>query len=283
MNSIQNYFFNNLTLKNLNLDSSEDTQRYYQNARADAIHCYQVIKKYLHINKKILEVGGGIHLLTSFLHQDYNITSIEPGQFADFTDELRNKILVCHKLNVHTTKVEKFKTDAKFDFIFSMNVLEHADDIKQHIISCINLLKDENSLLFIQCPNYAFPFEPHFYKWFIPFFPHFTFARLRRKKLIKELDKDSYENTLNNLNFDCTYFKIKKLKLDVKFIHPLKDIFNRINQDSVFKARLLKNLLVRLCYKIIIFLRIKKIITYFFPISLAPYLIMEIKKINKEK
>ena len=283
MNSIQNYFFNNLTLKNLNLDSSEDTQRYYQNARADAIHCYQVIKKYLHINKKILEVGGGIHLLTSFLHQDYNITSIEPGRFADFTDELRNKILVCHKLNVHTTKVEKFKTDAKFDFIFSMNVLEHTDDIKQHIISCINLLKDENSLLFIQCPNYAFPFEPHFYKWFIPFFPHFTFARLRRKKLIKELDKDSYENTLNNLNFDCTYFKIKKLKLDVKFIHPLKDIFNRINQDSVFKARLLKNLLVRLCYKIIIFLRIKKIITYFFPISLAPYLIMEIKKINKEK
>ena len=83
-----------------------------------------------------------------------------------------------------------------------MNVLEHTDDIKQHIISCINLLKDEHSLLFIQCPNYTFPFEPHFYKWFIPFFPNFTFATLRRKKLMKELGKDRYENILNYLNFE---------------------------------------------------------------------------------
>ncbi len=217
-------------------------------------------------------------MLTSFLHQDYDITSIEPGGFTGFTDKLRNKILDQHKLKVHTTTVENFTTDTRFDFIFSMNVLEHTDDIKQHIISCMNLLKDEYSLLFIQCPNYTFPFEPHFYKWFIPFFPNFTFTTLRRKTLIKEFGNDRYENILNNLNFDCTYFKIKKLNFVIKFIHPLRDIFNRIDQDSVFRERLLKNLLVRICYKIIIFLRIKKIITYFFPISLTPYLIMEIKK-----
>jgi 16S rRNA A1518/A1519 N6-dimethyltransferase RsmA/KsgA/DIM1 with predicted DNA glycosylase/AP lyase activity len=75
MNTIENYFFN-FNLKNLNLDSSEDIQRYYQNAQADAIHCYQSIEKYLHKDEKILEVGGGIHLLTSFLHKDYDITSV---------------------------------------------------------------------------------------------------------------------------------------------------------------------------------------------------------------
>jgi 2-polyprenyl-3-methyl-5-hydroxy-6-metoxy-1,4-benzoquinol methylase len=275
MNTIENYFFDNF---NLNINNSEDTQRYYQNAKADAIHCYQSIEKYLDKEKRILEVGGGIHLLTGFLHQNYNITSIEPGGFTGFTDELRNKILDQHKLRVHTTTVEKFTTDIKFDFIFSMNVLEHTDDIKQHIISCMNLLKDEHSLLFIQCPNYTFPFEPHFYKWFIPFFPNFTFATLRRKKLMKELGKDRYENILNNLNFDCTFFKIKKINFPIKFIHPLRDIFDRIDQDSVFRERLLKNFLVRICYKIIIFLQIKKIISYFFPISLTPYLMMEIKK-----
>jgi hypothetical protein len=263
---------------NYNLNSSDDAQRYYQNAQADAIHFYQSIKKYLDKDKKILEVGGGIHLLTSFLNKDYDITSIEPGGFADFIDDLRNKILDQHKLNVHTTTLEKFTTDTKFDFIFSMNVLEHTDDIKQHIISCMNLLKDEHSLLFIQCPNYTFPFEPHFYKWFIPFFPNFTFAILRRKKLIKELGNDRYENILNNLNFDCTFVKIKKLNVPIKFIHPLRDIFDRIDQDSVFRERLLKNLLVRICYKITIFLQIKKIVTYLYPISLTPYLIMEIKK-----
>jgi 2-polyprenyl-3-methyl-5-hydroxy-6-metoxy-1,4-benzoquinol methylase len=171
MNAIENYFFENFNFKNLNLKISKDAQIYYQNARADAIHCYQSIEKYLYKDIKILEVGGGIHLLTIFLYQDYDITSIEPGEFMGFTDELRNKILDQHKLKVHTTTLEKFTTDAKFDFIFSMNVLEHTDDVKQHIASCMNLLKDEYSLLFIQCPNYTFPFEPHFHKWFIPFFP----------------------------------------------------------------------------------------------------------------
>ena len=278
MNSIQNYFFHNLNLKNLNLDSSEDTQRYYKNAQADAIHCYQGIEKYLDKDKKILEVGGGIHLLTSFLHQDYDITSIEPGGFTGFTDELRNKILDQHKLNVHTTTLENFTTDSKFDFIFSMNVLEHTDDIKQHITSCMNLLKDEHSLLFIQCPNYTFPFEPHFYKWFIPFFPNFTFATLRKKKLMKELGNAKYENILNNLNFDCTYRNLQKLPLPIKFTHPLQDIFTRLDNDVTFKQRLCNNFIVKICFQLINLLRIKKLLISVFPKFLCPYLIMEIRK-----
>jgi hypothetical protein len=58
MNTIENYFFDKFNFKNLNLNISEDAQRYYQNAQADAIHCYQSIEKYLHKDKKILEVGG---------------------------------------------------------------------------------------------------------------------------------------------------------------------------------------------------------------------------------
>jgi SAM-dependent methyltransferase len=278
MNTINNYFFRNLNLETLNLNSSEDVKRYYQNARADAIHCYQSIKKYLDKDKKILEAGGGIHLLTSFLHQDYDITSIEPGGFKGFTDELRNKILDQHELKVHTTTLENFTTDTKFDFIFSMNVLEHTDDIKQHIISCMNLLKDEYSLLFVQCPNYTFPFEPHFYKWFIPFFPNFTFATVRRKKLIKELGKDRYENILNNLNFDCTYRNLQKLPLPIKFTHPLQDIFKRLDNDFTFRQRLCNNFIVKICYQLINFLRIKKLLIFFFPKFLCPYLIMEIRK-----
>jgi hypothetical protein len=60
MNSIEDYLFHKL-----NLDISKDAQRYYQDARADAIHCYQSIEKYLDKDKKILEVGGGY----SFAHQ----------------------------------------------------------------------------------------------------------------------------------------------------------------------------------------------------------------------
>jgi len=280
MNTLENYFFDNFNLKNLNINSSKNALQYYQNAQADAIHCYQSIKEYLDKDKKILEVGGGIHLLTSFLHQDYDITSIEPGGFTGFTDELRNKILDQHKLKVHTTTVENFTTDSKFDFIFSMNVLEHTDDINQHIISCMNLLKDEHSLLFIQCPNYTFPFEPHFYKWFVPFFSNFTFRTLRRKSLIKELGKGRYENILNHLNFNCTYFNLKKLPLPIKFIHPLQDIFNRLDIDTTFRQRLCNNFIVKICYQLINFLKIKKLLISVYPKPLCPYLIMEIKKRN---
>ena len=271
----------NLYLNKFNLDlaRTENQLTYFNNAKADAIHCYQSIEKYLDKDKKILEVGGGIHLLTSFLHQDYDITSIEPGGFTGFTDELRNKILDQHKLKVHTTALEKFTTDTKFEFIFSMNVLEHTDDIKQHIISCMNLLKDEYSLLFIQCPNYTFPFEPHFYKWFIPFFPNFTFATLRRKRLMKELGKDRYENILNNLNFDCTYRNLKKLPLPIKFIHPLQDIFNRLDNDATFRQRLCSNFIVKICYQLINLFKIKKLFISVFPKFLCPYLIMEIRKV----
>ena len=270
----------NLYLNKLNPDfaKTKDQLTYFNNAKADAIHCYNVIKKYLHKDKKILEVGGGIHLLTSFLHQDYDITSIEPGDFTDFTDELRNKILDLQKLKIHTTTLENFNTDEKFDLIFSMNVLEHTQDIEMHLRICINLLKDENSLLLIQCPNYTFPFECHFYKYFIPFMPNFTFKYLRKKSLIEQLGENKYNNIFNSINFNCTYFKIKNLNLPIIFKHPLKHIFDRIENDVIFKERLFQNKLIKLSHKFIKLLKIKNLLIAAYPKFLCPYLIMEIKK-----
>ena len=281
MNDIKNYIEKNLELKNLNFENYANyncIKHYYNNAKADAIHCYQFIKEYLHQNKKILEVGGGAHLLTSFLNQEYDVTSVEPGEFTDFSNELRNKILSLNNLKVHTTTLESFKTDERYDLIFSMNVLEHTDNIEAHLRSCINLLKDENSILLIQCPNYTFPFECHFYKWFIPFLPNFTFAKLRRKSLIKELGQDRYYNILNSINFDCTYSNINKLPISIQFKHPLQDILNRLDNDALFRHRLCANFAVRIFYQLINFLKLKKLLIYFFPKFLCPYLIFKIKK-----
>ncbi len=263
----------------IDMNYSDNEKNYLRNAKADAFYCYKTITPYLKKNIKILEVGGGIHLLTRYMHDlGYDITSIDPGGFAEYVDNLRIKLINKTDLKIFTTSLEKFQSKKKFDFIFSMNTLEHTNNIEEHIRCCIKLLKNENSILFIQCPNYAFPFESHFYKWFIPFLPKFTFAYLRKKKLIKVLGYEQYTNTLKHLNFNCSYFEIKKLNLNIKFTHPLKDIFDRMDRDNVFKERLLQNSLVRICYKIIIFFRIKKIVTYLYPISLTPYLIMKIKK-----
>ena len=255
----------------------EGVKNYFYNAKADAIYCYNTIAKYLARDKKILEVGGGIHLLTNFLNENYQITSVEPGGFIGWTDELRNQILKKKKIDVHNTTLEDFNSPKKFDFIFSMNVLEHTKDISLHIESCIKLLKDENSILFIQCPNYSFPFEPHFYEFFIPFFPKLTFKKIKKKKLIKKLGERAYNKIFDNLNFECNYKNIKKLDFNINFKHPVKEIFTRILNDSQFKNRILDNFFVRIIYKIITFCKLEKIICFIFPKSISPYLPFEIK------
>tara|TARA_B100001027_G_scaffold155265_1_gene109202 strand:+ start:726 stop:1571 length:846 start_codon:yes stop_codon:yes gene_type:complete len=281
MEDIKKYINETLSFQSFGLKNSKDfnfTKNYYENATADAVHCYESIKKFLKKDKDILEIGGGIHLLTSFLNQEYKITSIEPGGFTGFTDGIRNQIMNKNKLNIHTTTLEEFKSDKKFDFIFSMNVLEHTKDIINHLNCCVKLLKNDNSIIFIQCPNYTFPFEPHFYEFFLPFFPNFTFKKIKRQKLIKKFGEKNYESILENLNFNCTYSNIKNENFKIQFINPLKDIFDRILVDKKFKERILSNFFVKITYKFIRLLKLEKFLCKIFPNFISPYMIFIIKK-----
>ena len=107
--------------------------------------------------------------------------------------------------------------------------------------------------------------------------PNFTFKYFRKKTLIKQMGEDKYKNIFNSLNFNSTYFKIKKLKLPIVFHHPLKYIFDRLENDSVFKKRLFQNTIIKLCYKLINLLRVRNLLIFVYPKFLCPYLIMEIK------
>jgi len=281
MQKIKNFIDRNIGFQNFELEYSQninEIKNYYEDARVDAVHCYAKIKKFLGKNKNILEVGGGIHLLTSFLNQEYKITSVEPGGFTGFTDEIRSQVIKKNNLKVYTTTLEEFKTNEKFDFIFSMNVLEHTKNITEHLNSCLKLLKDDNSIIFIQCPNYTFPFEPHFYEFFIPFLPNFTFEKIKKRRLIKKLGEKKYKNILRNLNFNCTYINLKKSKFKVEFIHPIKDIFDRILIDEKFKNRILKHFFLKITYKFIRKLKLEKFIYKVFPKFICPYIIFTLRK-----
>ena len=76
MQDIKKYIDKSLNLQSFEILKNEDfyeIRNYYQNAKADAIHCFERIKKFLKKDKNILEIGGGVHLLTSFLNQEYKI------------------------------------------------------------------------------------------------------------------------------------------------------------------------------------------------------------------
>ena len=86
----------------------EEAKNIYENSKHDSIYCYNLINQYLGKNKKILEVGGGLHLLTSYLNEKYDVTSIEPGNFTGVIENLRKALLHNTKINVHSIKLEDF-------------------------------------------------------------------------------------------------------------------------------------------------------------------------------
>ena len=282
---IDQKFPKDIILSGIKDEDKHQSNWYYENSKADAVYGLSSISKYITKDIKILEVGGGLHFLSTFLNQNgYNITSLEPGGFSDYINIMRNNVIkIIFQLNVNTitSSLEKFSDEninSEYDFIFSINVLEHTKDVKMHIKKSLNILSSNKGLLLIRCPNYFSPFEGHFYKFFIPFLPKFTFEKLMKNKLIKNMGEQRYFDILDHLNFDCDYRKIKKLGFNIKFLNPLKGIFDRIETDNSFKNRLFSNKLIKITYKILDLLKLKKLIIHLFPISFNPYLIMKIKK-----
>lgn len=279
---IESYIFSLIEKEKLfeNLDDQferVEAEKYLSNAIADAEFTLNLLEPYLNHNIKILEVGGGLHLLSSYLlKQGYEITSIEPGGFSLYIDKLRNNILnILNSNNIYSTSLEDFETQKKFDLIFSVNVLEHTDSILEHIECQINLLKDKSSKALFRAPNYSIPFDPHFYKFFIPFLPQFTFKKLYRKKLIKEFGEERYLEILASINFDCKFSFINK-NFSINIKNPITEIFQRLETDNLFNQRILKNNKVKIIFKILNFLKLH----YFFkflPKRLYPYLVFEIK------
>lgn len=267
-------------LKNL---SYKRAKWYYDNQKVDAISGFRNIEKYLFKKKSILEVGGGMHFLSNYLaYLGHNIVSIEPGSFRKDIDLIRKKILKEKEKNllIKNVTLEKYQkiTNKKFQFIFSINVLEHTKNIKNHLSANKKFLRDEKSICNIRCPNYSFPFESHFYVFFIPFFPMETFKIFYEKKLKKKYGRPLYNSILNSLNFDCSFIKVKNANFNIKFLNPIEETFSRIENDKKFKKRILENNFVNKIYTLINFFYLKKLIIKFFPIKFFPYMIINLKK-----
>lgn len=116
----------------------------------------------------ILEVGGGICLLSSLLAAEgFRVTVIEPtGEgFGEF-DALR--AIVLRKAAEQGAMpqlvrcfAEDFTSAEAYDFAYSVNVMEHVKSPAQVITRVADALNAGAQYRFF-CPNYAFPYEPHF-------------------------------------------------------------------------------------------------------------------------
>lgn len=116
----------------------------------------------------VLEVGAGLMLLACQLcREGYVVTAVEPiGEgFSGFA-EVQALVLDFARTRgfspeVQAMAIETLREDARFVLAYSVNVMEHVGDIEAALAAVATALAPGGHYRFT-CPNYSFPYEPHF-------------------------------------------------------------------------------------------------------------------------
>jgi len=116
----------------------------------------------------ILEVGAGALLLSCQLQQEgFRVTALEPlaHGFSHF-GQLRSLVLERAdakgiRPTIQNLPAEEMADESKFDYAFSINVMEHVTDVAKVLAKVVKSLK-HGARYHFTCPNYLFPYEPHF-------------------------------------------------------------------------------------------------------------------------
>lgn len=119
---------------------------------------------------RVIEIGSGIGLLAlCTAARGFEVTAYEP-QSHGFSDMIGFRNIITSSWDGNLPNVswrdthlspESATSDKKAAFIFAVNVLEHVPNMERFIVAATEWLEPGGRFRFI-CPNYAFPYEPHF-------------------------------------------------------------------------------------------------------------------------
>lgn len=116
----------------------------------------------------ILEVGAGFLLLSCQLAREgFIVTALEPiGEGFSQFENVRSLVMEYARqdgINYRLLEcpVEELDIDDRFDLAFSVNVMEHVASVQEALTRVTRSLRQSGIYRFT-CPNYQFPYEPHF-------------------------------------------------------------------------------------------------------------------------
>ena len=193
--------------------------------------------------KNVLEIGSGTGILLkelSNIFENKTFYGLDPHKRGFDSYEKISKKNSNKNLKIFNDDFEKFNQKEGYDLIFSFNVFEHLVDQLSYINKTYEFLNEDGKSV-ILCPNYDFPYEPHFV---IPIIINkkFTF-RIFKKKIIKHEAKTNEPGLWKGLNF-CSKKKIKNYLGKNNFDHQFdltiaKRFLDRIDNDesSYFQKR----------------------------------------------
>lgn len=122
-------------------------------------------------NQKHCIIGAGTGGLATVLRKSYNcdVYGVEP---SDEEFVIIQKRCIEEGINPNNFKKEFGEQisffDNTFDFVHCFTVLEHVQDVEKSIREMVRIVKP-GGRIYINTPNYRFPYEPH-YKIFFPTF-----------------------------------------------------------------------------------------------------------------
>lgn len=200
----------------------------------------------LNSGAQILEVGGGIlALAVQLASEGFAVTSVEPvGEgftgisfiMRVFMEIAKDENLV---FNVIQSHIEDCQFDHKFDFIFSINVMEHLKNPYPVLHQMVSTLENGGKYRFF-CPNYDFPYEPHFGKWlFLRKNKAFYLQGSRAKSNAISLEETlGLHRSLNyiTLNKISKYSHLKRIKIRSER-HAFYSLLERAVYDKGLSAR----------------------------------------------
>jgi SAM-dependent methyltransferase len=198
-------------------------------------------------SRRILEVGSGIGAVAMCLVElGYDITGIEPGGpgFEDLVvlqdvvaaaaAELRGESDRQNGIEILQLGVDDLDPAVHgcFDVVFSANVLEHVPDPVSALERMQSVLVEGGVQRHV-CPNYAFPYEPHFFVPLVPLKPSAT-----RWLLPRSMTATGLWESLNFITARQVGRWASRAGVDARFDRGvLAEALDRFMSDSVFAER----------------------------------------------
>lgn len=210
----------------------------FETYAAEALFARSVLDRNLRTlpeKSEILEVGAGSLILScQLVREGYAVTALEPvGQGFSHFNEMQNVILNLARQdgfcpNILQIHAEHLELQNSFDFAFSINVMEHVDNVSQVIRQVVNALKPDAIYRFI-CPNYSFPYEPHF-----------NIPTIYSKKITETIFKNKIYANSTMSDPAGTWRSINWISVGL-----VRDIANKSNSQIMFSKRLLLKMIER--------------------------------------
>jgi 2-polyprenyl-3-methyl-5-hydroxy-6-metoxy-1,4-benzoquinol methylase len=213
----------NVTKMPLDLIKIDAAKKFLSTWEIDALNLYMNEAKYFYSvieheidgpPMNIYEIGSGIGLLSRLIaERGHNVIATDPSS-SGFTviRKLHDIIEKCFETDLPQPKFYELPAQelsknlvggATFEYIFCANVVEHVQDQKEFFDSIIPKLKVNGVFRFI-CPNYWFPYEPHF--GFLSL-PSKTITRFIQRK---KIENSNIAEVYNDLSFP-NIFKLNKI------------------------------------------------------------------------